>query len=84
MAHNKPSILDGGSPIENETSMESSVRQAIKELPVDGRQILSMKYIDQMSTREIAQALDIPVGTVKSRLHHARERLRRLLQRSER
>lgn len=82
-ARNKPAVLECRSPIEDERSIESSVRQAIKELTADSQQILSMKYMDRMSTREIAQALNIPTGTVKSRLHRARERLRQVLKRSE-
>ena len=35
------------------------------------RETLLMHYIDQMSVREIAAALNVPEGTVKSRLHHA-------------
>ena len=38
-----------------------------------------MCYLDGMSLSEIATVLDIPVGTVKSRLYHAREKLKRVL-----
>ncbi len=68
---------------ESEISVQSLVRRGIRTLPTNSQQILSMKYVDCMSTREIADALDIPVGTVKSRLHHARERLRQILQRND-
>ncbi|MBC8468275.1 MAG: hypothetical protein H8D56_02285 [Planctomycetes bacterium] len=35
-----------------------------------------MRFVDDMSLQEIAAALNIPLGTVKSRLHHALQRLR--------
>jgi RNA polymerase sigma-70 factor (ECF subfamily) len=35
-----------------------------------------MRFLDEMTLREIAEALAIPVGTVKSRLHHALATLR--------
>lgn len=40
------------------------------------REVLLMRILDDMTQEEIAQALGIPVGTVKSRLHHAMARLR--------
>jgi RNA polymerase sigma-70 factor (ECF subfamily) len=36
-----------------------------------------MRFVDDMSLQEMAKALDVPLGTVKSRLHHAIESLRR-------
>jgi RNA polymerase sigma-70 factor (ECF subfamily) len=40
-----------------------------------------MFYLDEMSIVEIAEALSLPVGTVKSRLHYARLRLKENLER---
>lgn len=45
-------------------------------LPQGQREVLLMRFVDDMSLPEIAAALAIPVGTVKSRLHHALEALR--------
>ncbi|MHC4217223.1 MAG: RNA polymerase sigma factor [Planctomycetota bacterium] len=59
----------------------AAVRQAIRELPADHRLVLSLHYLEGLSVREIACALDIPAGTVKSRLHHARNILRETLER---
>lgn len=47
------------------------------------REILLMRFVDDMTQPEIAAALDIPLGTVKSRLHHAVEAVRRLPQFAE-
>ncbi|MBD3298273.1 MAG: sigma-70 family RNA polymerase sigma factor [candidate division Zixibacteria bacterium] len=52
------------------------LRSAIAELPEDEQMILTMFYLDDVSTRDIAHALDIPIGTVKSRLYYARKHLR--------
>ena len=51
----------------------------IHRLSARDREILSLRHFQDLSYREIAQALDIPEGTVMSRLFHARRRLRELL-----
>jgi len=56
------------------------VRTAIGELDADQRTILTWFYMEEMSVREIAEALSIPPGTVKSRLFHARHALRACLE----
>ena len=48
-----------------------SVRKIIAQLPDHLRQILILAYFKQLSYKEMAQVLDIPLGTVKSRLHSA-------------
>jgi len=45
-------------------------------LPDEQREVLLMRFVDDMSLQEIAAALTIPVGTVKSRLHNALRTLR--------
>ena len=51
------------------------VRTALEELPRDERDVVRMSHFEDMSHREIAEALDVPVGTVKSRSHRAHRRL---------
>ena len=46
-------------------------------LPDAHREVVLMRYVDGMTLREIAEALGAPLGTVKSRLHHALNTLRR-------
>tara|TARA_X000000368_G_scaffold416564_1_gene410786 strand:- start:886 stop:1491 length:606 start_codon:yes stop_codon:yes gene_type:complete len=48
-----------------------SVRNAVDELPSHLREILLLSYFQQMSYLQIAESLQIPLGTVKSRLHSA-------------
>ena len=52
---------------------------AIAELPEDARRTIELREIDGLSYREIAEALGIPKGTVMSRLHYARRKLRESL-----
>jgi RNA polymerase sigma-70 factor (ECF subfamily) len=64
-------------PKENAADANSNELVAVlKVLPDELREILLMKYIDEMSQEEIAEALNVPLGTVKSRLHRALQILR--------
>lgn len=47
------------------------IRAAVDELPSHLREILLLSYFQQMSYLQIAESLQIPLGTVKSRLHAA-------------
>jgi RNA polymerase sigma-70 factor, ECF subfamily len=54
----------------------TEVMQHVGRLPVDQREVLLLATVEEMRYEEIAAALDIPVGTVMSRLSRAREKLR--------
>jgi RNA polymerase sigma-70 factor (ECF subfamily) len=56
------------------------VQKAVLSLPDASRAVLVLKEYEGMSYREIADALDIPVGTVMSRLNYARSLLKAKLQ----
>ena len=56
-----------------------AVREAMSQLPDQDRLILSMRAIEDMSYREIGEALELQPGTVKSRISRAREKIRRSL-----
>lgn len=60
---------------------DERVRLAIAGLDLERQAMLRMFYIEEMSIQEIGEALAIPAGTVKSRLHHTRNRLREILER---
>ncbi len=55
------------------------VRQAMQNLPEASRSVLVLREYGELSYQEIAKVLDVPVGTVMSRLNYARNRLRELL-----
>lgn len=59
---------------------ELSLKQAFSNLPSDEKTLLTLFYVDGFSGRDIAQALGIPLGTVKSRLFKARESLKQYYQ----
>jgi RNA polymerase sigma-70 factor (ECF subfamily) len=63
----------GPSPVEQATSAEDRalIRTCVDRLPDHLRQTLVLAYYQGLKYREIADILDIPVGTVKSRLHAA-------------
>ena len=70
----------------NEPSSDNSdeialLQQELKLLPQEKRTILTMFYLEEMPINEIAQAMNIPEGTVKSRLFHARKLLQSKLER---
>ncbi len=65
----------GGNPTQH-----ANLRDALADLSGRDRAILSLRYEDDFSTAEIAEILGIPSGTVKSRLHYARQRLRQFLE----
>jgi RNA polymerase sigma-70 factor (ECF subfamily) len=54
----------------------SSVDAALARLSAQHREVLTLRFVDDLSLAEIAAALELPLGTVKSRLHLAIRRLR--------
>lgn len=56
------------------------IRSGLQVLDARHQQIIRMRYYDDLSYKEIATALGIPVGTVKSRLNYALQKLRQAIQ----
>lgn len=54
------------------------IEKLLDMLPPDLRTTLVLREIEQLSYEEVAEAMNVPVGTVRSRLHAARERFRKL------
>ena len=63
---------------------ESRVQRALLKLPEEARVVVVLRDLDGLSYEEISDALNIPLGTVRSRLHRARVDLRSALERDER
>lgn len=57
------------------------LRTALDELGVEQRALLSLHYREELRLERIAEILGVPVGTVKSRLHHARAELKKIVRR---
>ena len=70
-------------PDENLISKENikTVRDAVDRLEDDFRSVIVLRELEEFSYEEIAEILDIPIGTVRSRLHRARMLIREYLSR---
>lgn len=66
-------IIDGATEGER-------LQSAIRTLPPEQRAAIALFHFDEMSVAEVAVALDVPAGTVKTRLMHARRKLRAALE----
>jgi len=62
---------------------EAEFMNLMNQLPLPQRAVLLLYYIENFSLEEIARITDIPLGTVKSRLHHAKRALRKLVLENE-
>jgi RNA polymerase sigma-70 factor, ECF subfamily len=58
---------------------QQRVRSAIAQLPESARTTLTLREFEQLSYKEIAEVLQIPIGTVMSRLNYARQSLKKIL-----
>jgi RNA polymerase sigma-70 factor (ECF subfamily) len=65
------SVVDGFSF----EAMDEQLARAVRQLPAEYQMVLLLWAIEELSYQEIADALEIPIGTVMSRLHRARQRL---------
>ena len=62
-----------------QSEQRERIRQALDALPPKARTIIMLSDVEGLSYREIAEVLGCPIGTVMSRLHNARKRLKALL-----
>lgn len=62
----------GGGSVEDQLALE----QALRSLSPQSREILTLRHLDGLSYDELAARLDLPAGTVMSRLFYARKELR--------
>ncbi|MBO8156982.1 MAG: RNA polymerase sigma factor SigW [Bacillaceae bacterium] len=59
--------------------LQDYIQQQILSLPPKYRSVIVLRYIDELSLQEISDVLDMPIGTVKTRIHRGREALRKKL-----
>lgn len=72
---------DMAKPEEEVESLElqETIQVEIMKLPEKYRSVIVLRYIEELSLKEISEILDLPVGTVKTRIHRGREALRKQL-----
>jgi RNA polymerase sigma-70 factor (ECF subfamily) len=75
-----PATQDTPESLLLERADRDALQRALRELPVAYREVILLCDVEEMSYREIADALAIPIGTVMSRLARARKAMRELLQ----
>ena len=59
--------------------IRDKLSEAVAQLPEPYRQVLLLTDVEELAYKEVAEVLDIPIGTVMSRLHRARRKLRTML-----
>ncbi len=73
---------DGPAEIAERNARESAMQHALAQMPEYQQAMLVMYHVEALSYEEIAETLDLPIGTVKSRLNRARVALRDILSQS--
>ena len=76
--HKRPTVLGPEPTLDNRVAQERDdlVHQALRALPEEFRQVLLLELWEGLSIKEMAQAMGLPEGTIKSRLHRGRERFK--------
>ncbi|HWJ79025.1 MAG TPA: RNA polymerase sigma factor SigW [Niallia sp.] len=59
--------------------LQAMIQLEISKLPEKYRSVIVLKYIEELSLNEISEILELPLGTVKTRIHRGREALRKQL-----
>lgn len=75
--------LETQRPSDSEGSITRTLARLLQHLPEIYHEVVRLRTEERLTHGQIADRLDIPVGTVKSRLHRARQRLRRLKEQSK-
>jgi RNA polymerase sigma-70 factor (ECF subfamily) len=81
------SVLDENVPAENHAEDDdfseedaAKVHRCLKELPLEYREVLMLRFLEQMPYQQISQVLNCKLGTVRSRLYYAKIALRKELE----
>ena len=71
--------IGSGEQVERRIVAHDQLRRALAELPDDWREAVVLRDIEGLDYREIAEALNIPIGTVESRIFRGRQRLKQIV-----
>ena len=83
LAHAPKDLPEDPGEILIRNEQEAEFVRLLCRLPEPQRAVLLLHYLEDFSLEEIAETVDAPVGTVKSRLHHARRAMRSLLEQAK-
>jgi RNA polymerase sigma-70 factor (ECF subfamily) len=78
--------LDGAGELPTDEDISFSaedafvIHQAMDELRVEHREVLTLRFLDEMTYEDMAEVIGCSIGTVRSRLHYAKKQLRQMLQ----
>jgi len=64
----------------SDLELRDRIEKAIARLPANYRLLVAAHYLDDVRYEDLAEALQLPLGTVKTQLHRAKRQLRRLLE----
>ena len=79
-----PDIVDDSADdVEMRADQAGMIHTALSELSPPHREVLLLRFMEEFSLDDIAAALEIPLGSVKSRLHHAKLALRQVIDRQK-
>ena len=78
-AETRPSAEAGPEQQLGERQVQEVLLDAISELSPDHRAVVDLTYFHEIGYREIAEIMNCPIDTVKTRMYHARRHLKRLL-----
>jgi RNA polymerase sigma-70 factor (ECF subfamily) len=78
--YDEPSDDPGSDDVLIAAEEQSLVNRALREIPEEQKQILILSYVEDVPQTEIAERLNLPLGTVKSRMRLAYRRMRKLLE----
>lgn len=81
MARRDPETVQGARPAAGPAGTAESLWQAVRRLGGGDQEVIYLRYFLGLSEAESAEAMRVPAGTVKSRLHRSLARLRRVVER---
>ena len=77
------SITENTTGVEDNYEVENSLEWVLNKIDKDLKEIVVLYYYDELSVTDIATILEIPQGTVKSRLSRAREQIGKIMKKEE-
>lgn len=74
-------VIDASHEIDFDADERQAVQSAVGRLPHEHREVILLRFVEQMSYEQIALAVGCEIGTVRSRLHYGKRALRELIER---